>query len=289
MSSGAAPKTDPAQEGSNEWHKSPLWLELSRISPEHLNLSVSEDRALTAVQVLLHKRVTASTPRWECVDTAGYPVLWPNVREVPVLSVTRDEFLEAYGLEDGRSPQVAYTALYRLAGDRAEAFRVRAATRRDDPIPLTRLLHIPERSRGQWLTIVPTPPLWDGLTAKDPNGQFWVMKENQLFPRLQRHMHQLGKLGANGEFKQPSYPRLLHKLGTQIRTGRAHLNVDHAQLKQELNLRTLKAAVEHLEFARDFGYLTKLERQKPGRSKAHLNQGLFPVPDKPAGKNRKPA
>lgn len=246
-------------------HKTPTRLELSRVDPNGLDLTVTEDRALTAVQILLDKNTFPDTPRARCENSSGFPTLWPHIGSVPVLRTTWQAYLEAYGLEDGKNSGPARTALKRLAGleARSQPFNVRIERREPDHwAALNRLVHLPYPSRRKDLIIIPTPPLWDGIdTAGDaahPKGAFYTLKENALFPRLFTFLRDQHLLGPNGEFRRSGHLRLLYKILTQGR--QEHFSLDREAFRKELRISEDTTPDEVLTFARDFGYLESFEK-----------------------------
>lgn len=250
-------------------HKSPVRLELARIERGGLNLSINEDRALTAVQILLDKHTFPDTARARCEDSPGFPSPWPSVKSVPILRTTWDEYLEAYAIEAGKTPQVARDALKRIAGlsnrPRPKPFYARSEHIKAEQVALQRLIYLPEPSRRKDLLIVPTPPLWESLDASgeaaNSRGQFYVLKDNSLFPKLFEFLKNSGRLGASGEWKQAGYLRLLYKILTQARNPKnREFRLSTKQLQEELRIGAASRPEDALAFARDFNYLRDFEQ-----------------------------
>jgi|GEM_PF-5992331 len=267
-------------------HKSPMRLELSRIDRDGLRLTVNEDRALTAVQVLLNRNVRPDTPRVACVDSPSYPSPWPSVRSVPVLDTTWEDYYQAYALELGKTQHLAREALKRIAGlaPRRRPFYLRRENDSLEKAALVRLVYMPEPSTRKRLVIIPTPPLWDGIEkagdASSRRGEFWVPKDDDLFPRAFRYLRDQGMLGGHGEWRQPAYMRFLYKIQTQARyltkepTRDWTLTVESADLRAQLDLSNPASIDQLIAFARGLEYLEEATPLGDGNWELRVNPAI---------------
>lgn len=178
----------------------------SPVTVTGLDLSVSEDRALSAIQILLDKTgYQGNRPVWR-VQSAAYQ----GTYDLPTLAVTYPEYFEAYGLQRGpsghfsrRSQTEALEALESLAQARHICYRRRKVVKgkelfdvirhtgpvveitrgwsdlvQEEADAVERGADLPERMRGMVITV--SPLVVEGLRT------FFLLKPVELHNEIKQ-------------------------------------------------------------------------------------------------------
>jgi len=178
----------------------------SPVTVTGLDLSVSEDRALSAIQILLDKTgYQGNRPVWR-VQSAAYQ----GTYDLPTLAVTYPEYFEAYGLQRGpsghfsrRSQTEALEALESLTQTRHICYRRRKVVKgkelfdvirytgpvveitrgwidlvKEEADAVERGADLPERMRGMVITV--SPLVVDGLRT------FFLLKPVELHNEIKQ-------------------------------------------------------------------------------------------------------
>lgn len=263
-----------------------------------LSLTVSEDRALTAVTTLIRHRSTGSLVGRQWQPVAGQRVL-ASIEQLPVVRFSWADYDLAFGLtaaqrrQQGKMTQHARNALWSLAGQprdgkpakRWAQFEYRRRYNGGSTKVLrhmSRLFKLDEEPRENGdeatLVLIPSPFLIEGTGTASPDLHY-VKKDTQLHAAISTSLKTLFGLQQN------RYPELHLLIGRILTQRRETLEEDVSRLEILLRLRHVRSRRERIErinravaIAHHLGYLTDAPALPlPPRNSANLTLTVNPT------------
>ncbi len=262
----------------------------SPVTVTGLDLSVSEDRALSAIQILLDRTDYQGNRASRPVQSPAYQ----GAYDLPILAVTYPEYLEAYGLTRGASGHFsrrwqdeALEALESLAQARHICYRRRKVVKgkelfdvirhtgpvleitrgwsdlvQEEADAVERGADLPERMRGMIITV--SPLVVEGLKS------FWLLKPVELHNEIKQLR---GSRAPRAVSLFIQWLLTLDKSTWQVakETLIDKLRLSDLYHRQRQKARVDKQIQEALATAKELAYLLTYQEERPGVIKLTLN------------------